>query len=199
MTYDPKIEQELVHRLVKGDEEAFCRLYAIYRKRLIYFTMKFVKSADFAEDIFQEAFVAVWHSRQFIDPEKSFRSYIYTIVRNRILNLIRDIDNEARAKAGMSNLSAQQTDSADEHMALHELESLIASGKKSLTPRQRQIFEMSREQGMTNEEIAKNLGLSVNTVNDHISDSLRTLREYLEKSSKFGTCIDLILILSMFT
>ena len=198
MTYDPKTEQELVLRLVRGDEEAFCRLYAIYRKRLIYFTMKFVKSADFAEDIFQEAFVAVWHSRQFIDPHKSFRSYIYTIVRNRILNLIRDIDNETRARANISTLSAEHADSANEHMDLRDLESLIIQGKKSLTPRQRQIFEMSREQGMTNDEIADMLGLSVNTVNDHISDSLHTLRAFIEKSSRFGTCIDLILILSMF-
>ena len=49
-------EREVVLRLIDGDEEAFCELYAAYKKRLLYFALKFVKSHEFAEDIFQDAF-----------------------------------------------------------------------------------------------------------------------------------------------
>ena len=56
-------ERELVLRLIDGDEDAFCELYAAYKNRLLYFAMKFVKSREFAEDIFQDAFTVVWQSR----------------------------------------------------------------------------------------------------------------------------------------
>lgn len=58
-------ERELVLRLIDGDEDAFCELYAAYKNRLLYFAMKFVKSREFAEDIFQDAFTVVWQSRRF--------------------------------------------------------------------------------------------------------------------------------------
>lgn len=61
-------ERELVLRLIDGDEDAFCELYAAYKNRLLYFAMKFVKSREFAEDIFQDAFTVVWQSRRFINP-----------------------------------------------------------------------------------------------------------------------------------
>ena len=73
-------ERELVLRLIDGDEDAFCELYAAYKNRLLYFAMKFVKSREFAEDIFQDAFTVVWQSRRFINPDASFSSYLYTIV-----------------------------------------------------------------------------------------------------------------------
>ena len=91
-------EKELVLRLIDGDENAFCELYAEYKNRLIYFAMIFVKSPEFAEDIFQDVFTVIWQSRQMLDPEKSFSSYLYTIVRNRVLNLIRNIEREERLK-----------------------------------------------------------------------------------------------------
>ena len=102
-------ERELVLRLIDGDEDAFCELYAAYKNRLLYFAMKFVKSREFAEDIFQDAFTVVWQSRRFINPDASFSSYLYTIVRNRILNQIRD-----RAKRFRHDNRNRNTDNAAE-------------------------------------------------------------------------------------
>ena len=104
-------ERELVLRLIDGDEDAFCELYAAYKNRLLYFAMKFVKSREFAEDIFQDAFTVVWQSRRFINPDASFSSYLYTIVRNRILNQIRDMANEDKLK---EHILSHAVDSANE-------------------------------------------------------------------------------------
>ena len=82
----PGNERSLVIRLIAGDEDAFCELYAAYKNRLIYFAMRFLKSREYAEDIFQDAFTTIWESRRFINPNTSFSSYLYTIMRNRILN-----------------------------------------------------------------------------------------------------------------
>lgn len=61
-------DKDLVVRLIHNDQEAFCELYARYKDRLLYFSMKFVKSREFAEDIYQDAFTLIWQSRQFLDP-----------------------------------------------------------------------------------------------------------------------------------
>jgi RNA polymerase sigma-70 factor (ECF subfamily) len=91
-------EHELVLRLIDGDEDAFCELYSAYKERLIYFALRFVKSKDYAEDIFQDVFAIIWKGRRFIDPDASFSSYLYTIVHHRVLNQLRDLDSESRLK-----------------------------------------------------------------------------------------------------
>ena len=91
-------EHTLVLRLIEGDENAFCELYAAYKNRLIYFAMRFLKSREYAEDVFQDAFAVVWQTRRFINPDTSFSSYLYTIVRNRILNQLRDLANQDKLR-----------------------------------------------------------------------------------------------------
>lgn len=68
----PSDERSLVLRLIEGEEDAFCELYAAYKNRLIYFAMRFLKSREYAEDIFQDAFTIVWQGRRFINPDASF-------------------------------------------------------------------------------------------------------------------------------
>lgn len=186
-------EHELVIRLISGDEDAFCELYAAYKNRLLFFAMKFVKSRDFAEDIFQDAFTIIWQSRRFINPDASFSSYLYTIVRNRILNQIRDLDKEDTLKEHILAQAIDYTDDTKEKILANDLREIINKALEKLTPRQREIFEMSREAQMSHKEIADALGISVNTVQEHISISLRTIRTFLSKYS--DTYADLLLIL----
>lgn len=189
-------ERETVIRLIAGDEEAFCELYAAYKNRLIYFAMKFVKSHDFAEDIFQDAFTAIWQGRRFINPDASFSSYLYTIMRNRILNQLRDIDKEDALK---ENILAQAIDHSDDtkgHILANDLKEIVTRALETLTPRQREIFEMSREAQLSHREIADALGISIHTVQEHISVSLRTIRTYLTKYS--SSYADMLLLLICF-
>ena len=186
-------EHELVIRLIDGDEDAFCELYAAYKNRLLYFAMKFVKSRDFAEDIFQDAFTIIWQSRRFINPDASFSSYLYTIVRNRILNQIRDADKENTLEERILSQAIDYTDDTKENILANDLREIINKALEKLTPRQREIFEMSREAQMSHKEIADALDISVHTVQEHISVSLRTIRTFLSKYA--GTYTDMLLIL----
>lgn len=186
-------ERTLVLRLTEGDERAFCELYAAYKNRLIYFAMRFLKSREYAEDIFQDAFTLIWQGRRFINPDASFSSYLYTIVRNRVLNQLRDLENQDKLKSQIMEQAVDYTDDVKDHILVNDLRSLIASTLQQLTARQREIFLMSREKEMSHKEIADALGISVNTVQEHISSSLRILRAYLKKYS--ATSADLILLL----
>lgn len=188
-------ERSLILRLIGGDEDAFCELYATYKNRLIYFAMRFLKSREYAEDVFQDAFTVVWQSRRFINPDASFSSYLYTIMRNRILNQLRNAANEEKLKESILSQALDYTEDTKREVMLNDLKSLISHALQQLTPRQREIFEMSREAQLSHKEIADKLGISVNTVQEHISTSLKLIRTYLIKYSG-SEYVDLLLLLT---
>ena len=187
-------ERSLILRLIGGDEDAFCELYATYKNRLIYFAMRFLKSREYAEDVFQDAFTVVWQSRRFINPDASFSSYLYTIMRNRILNQLRNAANEEKLKESILSQALDYTEGTKREVMLNDLKSLISHALQQLTPRQREIFEMSREAQLSHKEIADKLGISINTVQEHISTSLKLIRTYLIKYSG-SEYVDLLLLL----
>ena len=187
-------ERSLILRLIEGDEDAFCELYATYKNRLIYFAMRFLKSREYAEDVFQDAFAVVWQGRRFINPDASFSSYLYTIMRNRILNQLRNAANEEKLKESILSQALDYTEDTKREVMLNDLKALISHALQQLTPRQREIFEMSREAKISHKEIADKLVISVNTVQEHISTSLKLIRTYLIKYSG-SEYVDLLLLL----
>uniref|UniRef100_UPI004028407E RNA polymerase sigma factor n=1 Tax=Parabacteroides distasonis TaxID=823 RepID=UPI004028407E len=72
---DSEKERRLVADLLEGDESAFCELYALYKDRLMWFSLKFLKSRDMAEDVFQDAFASIWQNRRFLNPNVPFGPY----------------------------------------------------------------------------------------------------------------------------
>ena len=92
----PGNERSLVIRLIAGDEDAFCELYAAYKNRLIYFAMRFLKSREYAEDIFQDAFTTIWESRRFINPNTSFSSYLYILLCGIVILYAKKLLNRQR-------------------------------------------------------------------------------------------------------
>ena len=94
-----KTDNELVHLLIQNDEAAFSELYIRYKDKLYYFCLNLLKSAEEANDIVQEIFIRIWESRNFINPELSLSSFLYTMARNRILNYFRDMDIDVKVKS----------------------------------------------------------------------------------------------------
>ncbi|MDD4661567.1 MAG: RNA polymerase sigma-70 factor [Massilibacteroides sp.] len=193
MKVDPKQEHNLLIGLVNGDESSFCELYALYKGRLIYFAMKFLKSTEFAEDVFQDAFASVWENRRFINPNQPFAPYIYTIIKNRILNLLAGIEKETELKQKLISNAVNYTQGTENRLLENEYEDLFQKALNTLTEQQRRIFELSRTEQKSHKEIAEELNISVYTVQQHISTSLKTIREYLKKHA--GVLTDLILLL----
>lgn len=186
-------ERRLIAGLLRDDESAFCELYALYKNRLMYFAMKFLKSREFAEDVFQDAFVSVWQNRRFLNPDSPFAPYIYTIVKNRILNLLAGIDKEQELKNFILSGSVDSDNGTENKVLDADLNAVLAKALEHLTPQQRRIFELSRKEMKSHKEIVEMLDISVYTVQQHISASLKTIRAYLVKYS--GTYADLLLLL----
>lgn len=186
-------ERNLIDRLLKDDEAAFCELYALYKNRLMYFAMTFLKSREFAEDIYQDAFASVWQNRRFLNPASPFAPYIYTIVKNRVLNVLAHIDKEQWLKDRILSSATDSTNETEDTVMGMDLKNLLDKALLGLTPQQRKIFNMSRGDLKSHKEIADELGISIYTVQQHISTSLKIIRIYFAKYA--GTCADLLLLL----
>jgi RNA polymerase sigma-70 factor (ECF subfamily) len=178
-----KLEIDVFERLKKGDVLAFDAVYAKYCRRLFGFVLKYVKQKDDAEEIVQEVFVKIWESRHKIDVFSSFDSFLFTIAYNSTISLLRKRVTE---KKYVDFLISQQqeyivNDSSVE-IQFNELNDKVQLLLNELTPRQKEIFQLSRVEGLTHEEIAKKLNISANTVKNHMVTVLSFLRKSLDNN-----------------
>ncbi len=176
----------LVHGLLTGDEEAFCELYARYWKKLCNFCYRFIGSYDLAENYAQDIFLKIWENRELLDPDKSFSSFLYTIARNKAINYLKFVSrSESMQKEFMHGYLEKQHYEPECSVKLQEKDyfGLLRKAMLRLSPRQRQVFMMSRDRHLSHKEIAEQLGLSVYTVQEYMSDSLKSIKDYLAKHS----------------
>ena len=173
-----KTDTELAILLTLNDEAAFSELYVRYKDKLYYFCLHLLKSKEEANDIVQEIFIRIWESRNFINPDLSFSSFLYTMARNRILNYFRDIDIDEKVKEILATQKVTEEEAIDSKIIYTEYQVILQNAISQLPPQRRKIFNMSRIESMSHKEIAAELGISVNTVQEHISEALKFIKAY---------------------
>ena len=151
---DSEKERRLVADLLEGDESAFCELYALYKDRLMWC---------------------------FLNPNVPFGPYVYTIVKNRILNLLAGLDRELELRDKIRSASLDSTNETEDSVLDTDLNALLDKALETLTPQQKRVFDMSRKDMKSHKEIADSLGISVYTVQQHISTALKVIRAFLAK------------------
>lgn len=190
-----KTDTELVNLLIRDNETAFSELYVRYKDKLHYFCLSLLKSEEETNDIVQEIFIRLWESRIFINPDLSFSSFLYTIARNRILNYFRDMDIDAKAKSILAQNKPVEEDVIESNLIYTEYQNILKEAIEQLSSQRKKIFNMSRMDNLTHKEIAEQLGISVNTVQEHISESLRFIKTYFGKHSDISISILLYLMI----
>ena len=178
-----KSNSELILLIQKDDRVAFYHIYERYSKRLYGFVLRYIKQTEDAEEIVQEVFVKIWESRNKIDAYSSFEAFLFTIAYNTTISLLRKRTSEKIYLEHLKSLQqcANSPDLIDE-IQFNELNDRVQSLINELTPRQKEIFQLSREEGLTHDEIAKKLGISVNTVKKHVINALTFLKEHIDSS-----------------
>lgn len=175
-----KSNKELILLIKEDNRVAFYQLYERYGKRLYGFVLRFIKQEEDAEEIVQEVFIKIWESRKKIDVYASFESFIFTVAYNASISLLRKRISEKKYLEHLKNLQSENTPDVIGEIHFNELNEKIKALLNELTPRQREIFRMSREEGLTHGEIAKKLNISVFTVKKHISNTLSFLKAHLD-------------------
>ena len=171
-----------------GNEGVFKTFFRSEFNNIVFFVSKYVKNVFIAQNIAQETFIALWNTREQINPELNIRTYVFTIARNKALNYLRDNakgrTSTLEKREAALNLYALNTPSVSEQIEALELEELIEKIYRLLPENIKESFILSRQFGLTYEEIAQKRGITIKVVEYHIVSALRlfkkNLRSYLK-------------------
>lgn len=170
-------ELTLVRRVCAGDEAAFEQIFRGYYTRLVSFACTNVGSQALAEEMVQEVFLQIWMRREQWVVERSLAAYLFRSVRNRILNARRTLRLEtAYATDAARTTEVELSGSSDGELHEAEIGAALAHAIALLPARPRQVFLLSRRQGLSYGEIADVLGIALKTVEMHMGRALAQLR-----------------------
>jgi RNA polymerase sigma-70 factor (family 1) len=182
---DPQINAELFTLLADGDEQAFRQVFHYYTPRLLPFVFNIVKSDAIAEEIVQDVFLKLWTNRQDVAQKDSPSSWLFTVAAHSSLSFLRRVSIE-RHYIDRIKLQMQQTweqNPTEDQLFLAEDEALLRKAIDTLPPQQQLVYTLSRQAGLSHKEIAEKLGISPNTVKNHLVAALKTLRESIRKAN----------------
>jgi RNA polymerase sigma-70 factor (ECF subfamily) len=171
-------EADWINALKDGDINAFNELFDKYGKRLYHFSVKYLKSVENAEEIVQEVFMKIWDHREALAGQKSLESYLFTIAKNGILNTIRKSKSE-QTYLNYAKINAGKNMLLDEELDFNELDKAYHEAIEQLSPRRKEIFLLSREQSLSNFEIAERMDISVKTVENQMTSAISEIRKNL--------------------
>jgi RNA polymerase sigma-70 factor, ECF subfamily len=169
------ISEKKIHIHGEIDKRAFEELFRKFFPALMAFAAKFLPDEDDAREVVHKVFINLWEKRDSLDTSTSLKSYLFKSVNNRSLNVIRDrrkfVGDEIPDLASDVDVEAQ--------MEAMELEEKIMKVIEGLPEKCKEVFELSRFEGLKYSEIADKLGISVKTVENQMSKALKVLREKL--------------------
>jgi len=170
----------IVKNLLKDDKKALDDLYAFYYPRLYSFSKKILKVEDDVNDILQDVFVKIWLNRKKINSVETFNSYIFTITKNAIISLFREKTRNSDFELKVRQAATGEEFIIETELEYQDLKEKVDALIEKLPEKRKQVYILSREKGLSNAEIAEQLGISVKTVEDHMMHSLRYLREKMK-------------------
>ena len=180
----------LLRQLQEGNQVAFNVIYQKYHKELYVLSYYYLKNKEQAEDTIQTVFSKLWEYRFQIIVTVNLKNYLYKMVKNHVLNEIRDATNALTKNYEMAQSPEDFEDNLVEQIEEKELRSLFYKAINKLPDQKRNICLLKIKEGMSNKEIAKKLNIAENSVKVYYNQSIKTLRSYLQKML-------IIIILSM--
>lgn len=179
-------EPELVARIRAGDASAFEVLFETHYDGMCALAFMLVRSREAAEDVVANVFRNLWGRRFEWQPTGPVRTYLLTATRNEAINLLRRL----RREHGLAERLTQEdvipafgspTISPDDAAAARELGDAVEKATAGLSRRCRNVFLLRWHEGLKYQEIAQQLGISIKTVEMHMTNALKTIRDQLRR------------------
>jgi len=188
-------EGELIVKLKAGDVAIFEILYKEMQPRLYAFARKFTSDSDSARDMVQEVFIDLWDRIAELQINTSVKSYLFSMVHNKCLNLIRSqkvhhkYTSYTEIKLKESELFYfEANESVHSSIFMQDIQEILDKKIEELPEGCREVFKLSRLDGLENKQIAEKLELSVRTVENQIYRALKVLKESLSDYLMIITC-----------
>lgn len=178
-----KSEIQWIKAFKKGDEIAFRSLFDRYHKRLYSFLFAMLKSREDVEEIVQETFLKIWESREQFLEGYPFDAWMFRIARNATLNYTRKKVNRTVVEKHLEFFADLSEGSADQYILFQETQSIIEAILNGLPPKRKEIFLLQKIEGLSRQEIAEKLGISIITVDHQLFKANKFVREEIRKYS----------------
>jgi RNA polymerase sigma-70 factor, ECF subfamily len=178
----------IVRSLRQNDETALKLIFKIYFNQLFHFASEFVINKEIAREIVHDAVFRFWQHRSNLREDTHVKAYLLKIVRNLCLNYLAKVKNSTNLLISSEDLKQEyalnyevlSTPDWDQLLVL-EMEEILLQTISALPEKCRTVFELSRYKQLSNLEIANQLGISVKTVEGHMTEALKTIRLKLSK------------------
>ena len=191
--YRNKEDDVLIKRLLNDELEAFDVLFYKYKDKLFRFAFSLLKNEEDAREIVQEVFIRIWNKRMEIDSKKSFKSFLFKISYNLVVNMLKKRMKDEQFRNHLVAYFSSETYNLDEQLDYDILVKKVNKAVENLPSKRKQIYVLSREVGLTNQEIAQKLGITKKTVENQINLALKHIRNTLGKD-----ILHVILFVSLF-
>lgn len=170
------ITQETLQNLSKGSQEAFHSIFETYYSKVFLYTRGFLKNKDDAEDVVQTIFIRLWTHRTSLSNVANFDHYLFTMTHHTMLNFIASKYN-MRSYLQTDTLNVLDNHSPQEDLIAKDAQLLVDMVVSQMPSQRQKVYRMSREKGLSNQEIAKILGISKKTVENHLNLALGIIRK----------------------
>ncbi len=186
-------ETALLLRVQQGDVNAFEELYYLYNNRLYGNIFKLVKSSNVAEELLQDVFQRVWEYRTKIDPEKNFKSYIFTIAQHLVFDYFNKASRQKIVELYMQHIDSQKV-GCEYLLEEKEIAHILNEAIQQLPPQRKLVYTLCKVEGKSYEDVSRNLGISMSTISDHIVKATRSIKAYyLSKDVAYNAIVLLLL------
>lgn len=172
-------DEQLMNEIKAGNMLAFDALYNKYNRKIFNFAVSILKSTEDAENILQDVFLKLWLNRNNIEKGSSVRYYIFSIAYNSSITIIRERMKESRFFETLKRIQNIELDPVNLELEYKEMEGRLNEIIESLPARQKEVYILHKVEGLKYSEIAEKLNISVNTIENHMSRALKTIRERL--------------------
>ena len=177
-------ENELLKKIAQGDQRAFTILFQWYGRPLGEFVLKLTGSQQATQEIVQDAFIKIWLRRKTIFEIQHFSNYLFIICRNQAFAVLKKMAADRVSPAEPQMLEAMQISEPEQGSDYYQ--SMIDAAVAKLPAQQQKVYRLSRYERLKHEEIARQLGISAETVKKHIQLAVRFIQKDIGTRSNFG-------------
>lgn len=171
-----------IHRFRAGEEETLKDVYSKYKSRLYYYAAKLISNEQEAEEIVTDTFMKLWERHRNFSSVEKIESFIYKSTRNNCFDVIRRVKRSKVRQENLSYFYSKSTErQADEYLIQSQLMHILNEEIEKLAPQCKLVFKLGYIEKFSNEEISKELKVSINTVKTQKARALKQLRAALLK------------------
>ena len=179
-------DKDLVLRIKRDEKDAFQELFERYAPRIYSFSLSYLKNKNDAEELVQNVFLKIWEKRTLLDTNQNLKAFIFKVAVNTIYDFIRR-KNIEHAFEDYARLNYNANENYTWHTVIfEEMKQNLFDLVSQLPEQQQKIFQLSKFDGLTNDEIAKKLKLSKRTVENHLYRALAFLKDHFKNESFIG-------------